>query len=170
MAAEEVIEHIMYGLELTYERQGEWSKFARRVVDCGSAVVRLETEAGDPWDKTPSGQLKYQGAPLPGVILEATSSQNVQDLDKLARRYIKSSKGDIKVVVGIDLDYPDGSATVAVWRVQYDRVNFESPVTILVDQNVYDEVRASSILLRIGVNCYRNFEKQVENIAKIHMV
>ena len=51
-----------------------------------------------------------------GVVVEISYMQNRKDLAKLAWDYITYSYGDIKMVIGLDLQYDTKEATVAVWR------------------------------------------------------
>jgi hypothetical protein len=51
-------------------------------------------------------------------VLEVSYSQDGKDLRKLASDYILGSNGDIKAVIGIDINYGKAS-TVSLWRPNY---------------------------------------------------
>ena len=50
------------------------------------------------------------------VILEISYTQKRRDLARVAQDYILGSGGNIRVVVGIDIDYKDKSATLSIWQ------------------------------------------------------
>jgi len=53
---------------------------------------------------------------FPGVVLEVAYSQQRKNLRDLAERYILGSDANIRVVIGIDLDYQQRQATISIWR------------------------------------------------------
>jgi hypothetical protein len=55
------------------------------------------------------------------VVLEISYSQDGKDLEKLAWQYIQLSNGDIKAVIGIDINDPPKASTVSLWRPKYTR-------------------------------------------------
>lgn len=58
-------------------------------------------------------------AQYPGVIIEVSYSQKRKDLPRLADDYILGSDRDIRVVIGIDVEYnASKEATLSVWRPQ----------------------------------------------------
>ncbi|KAF5575904.1 hypothetical protein FPCIR_12908 [Fusarium pseudocircinatum] len=70
----------------------------------------------------PSGNARIELEPLslnavntPTVILEVAYTQKAKDLPRLAHEYIESSRGDIKVVVGLDIN-PNKQSTISMWR------------------------------------------------------
>ncbi len=48
------------------------------------------------------GRRRYK---FPGVVVEVAYSQKAQELGEIAWNYIVESEGDIKMVIGIDIDY-----------------------------------------------------------------
>ncbi|TWU77387.1 hypothetical protein ED733_006087 [Metarhizium rileyi] len=57
-----------------------------------------------------------------GVVIEVSYSQDGKNLRKLAQDYILYSNGDIKTVVGIDLNYAGKESTISLWRPEYTRI------------------------------------------------
>ena len=50
-------------------------------------------------------------------MLEVAYSQKEKDLRDLAERYILGSDGNIRIVVGLGLNYRQpGKATISIWR------------------------------------------------------
>jgi hypothetical protein len=70
--------------------------------------------------RDPDGQFQHKDAAFPGVVIEVSYTQDGKNLRKLARDYIWGSNGDIKVVIGIDINYGRES-TVLLWRPKYVR-------------------------------------------------
>jgi len=70
------------------------------------------------------GQFQHQDAAYLGVVLEVSYSQDGKILRKLASDYILRSNGDIKSVIGLDINYVRAS-TVSLWRPNYIREDGE---------------------------------------------
>ncbi|TKA53783.1 hypothetical protein B0A49_12853 [Cryomyces minteri] len=86
----------------------------------------FETGPNKRSSNNPDGVFRHKQAPYPSVILEVAYSQRPKDLPKLAYRYISGSKGHVKAVVGLDLEYASPKqltktkeATVSVWRLGF---------------------------------------------------
>jgi hypothetical protein len=62
------------------------------------------------------------------VVLEVSYSQDGKNLRKLAQDYILYSNGDIKVVVGMDINYGGRDSTVSLWRPKYTPSNDETDI------------------------------------------
>lgn len=73
------------------------------------------------------------------MVLEVSYSQDGKDLKKLALDYILRSNGDIKVVLGVDINYGDKS-TVSVWRPHYVKEEGEELELLEVRQDVSYQV------------------------------
>ena len=110
--------------------------FARKVKTRGSSTVHL----GNNGKRDPDGQFRHTEANYPGVILEVGYSQKLKDLPRLARQYIGGSKGQIRVVICIDLGYKDRKGTLSVWegRIVFNK---ERKKVLAYVQTVKDEVR-----------------------------
>ncbi|PLB49700.1 hypothetical protein P170DRAFT_426575 [Aspergillus steynii IBT 23096] len=103
-------------------------EFAERIANGGSSRIFLKEGSfdGHPTDleafpqRQPDTQFQHRDAAYPGIVLEVSYSQNAKDMWKLARQYILCSNGDIKAVIGIDLNY-DGTkeSTLSLWRPSY---------------------------------------------------
>ena len=105
-----------------HNRDGE---FAAQIVNVGSSRILLDTEEEESsasrgaLQRHPDAQFQHQEAAFPGVVLEVSYSQDGKDLEKLAWEYILYSNGDIKAVVGIDINYGMKPSTVSLWRPEY---------------------------------------------------
>ncbi|KAI9781061.1 MAG: hypothetical protein M1839_006338 [Geoglossum umbratile] len=66
---------------------------------------------------SPDASFMLQGAGYPCIVVETSYSQKEKDLPCLADDYIVGSLGNIKVVIGLDIEF-EGSkkATVSVWH------------------------------------------------------
>ena len=72
----------------------------------------------------PDTQFLYNTAEYPGVVVEIAYSQSKKDsgkdLAKLADHYIVESSGNIKMVIGIAVDYRvTKKATISIWCPRY---------------------------------------------------
>jgi hypothetical protein len=54
-------------------------------------------------------------AQFPGVVIEVLYSQKRKDLERLADNYILGSDSDIRVVMGLDIEYKTGKKATSVW-------------------------------------------------------
>lgn len=117
-------------LQLLGERLDAVGIFATQIANGGSSRILLrenftEEEVakaqGIPLQRQPDAQFQHWEAMYPGVVLEISYSQDGKDLDKLAWQYIQHSNGDIKAVIGIDINYGGKESTVSLWRPRYYR-------------------------------------------------
>lgn len=99
------------------------SKFDHLIRDKGSPRITLK--GFDPIEGTypshePDGSFAYTRTQYPSLVIEISYPQKRKDLSKLADDYICGSNGEIKVVVGLDLEYSNKSkkATTSIWRPQ----------------------------------------------------
>lgn len=104
-----------------------FGRFAKQIKDGGSSRVLLmegmtqgeePNESAVPPQRHPDGQFQHYQAAYPGVVLEVSYSQDGKDLERLAWEYIQGSNGDIKAVIGIDINYTKDS-TISLWRPSY---------------------------------------------------
>ena len=83
--------------------------------------------------RCPDGYLKCRKSKLPGVIIETAYSQTAKNLDKLADDYIKTSKGNIQMIICLNLAYrPNNSNPVdriSVWEAKIEDKVFKSKRT-----------------------------------------
>ncbi|TVY58864.1 hypothetical protein LSUE1_G009739 [Lachnellula suecica] len=98
------------------------SEFARQLDSCGSTSIHFPDEYGR---HDPDGSFGHTQAQYPGVIFEVSYSQKRRDLGRLADDYILGSDGNIRVVIGLDIEYlargkgkevSGKVATISVWR------------------------------------------------------
>lgn len=97
--------------------QNEWSADIHFPTDDGGNTKRHK--------RSPDGEYRHLDADFPGIVLEVSYSQKRKDLPVLADDYIMGSKGDTRVVVGLDLEYGKLSsseegrkATLSMWRAE----------------------------------------------------
>ena len=68
---------------------------------------------------SPGGSFGHLGASVPAVVIEVSNSQKKKDLKTLARNYIIHTLGDVRLVIGIDIDYRrTRMRVVSVWRAE----------------------------------------------------
>jgi hypothetical protein len=92
---------------------------ARSIKFCASGDIELEGDSSD--DDTlmhsPDASFRYKGSGYPSVIIETSFSQKRKDIVRIAHDYIVGSRGNIQLVVSLDIEYPQPKrATVSVWR------------------------------------------------------
>lgn len=89
----------------------------------------------------PDAQFQHLGAKYPGVVIEVSYAQRRKDLAIIAEDYILGSDGDIRVVIGIDIDYHGSKkGTLSVWRPRVVQ-NEVGEAELVAEQAVVDQVR-----------------------------
>ncbi|KAF2118101.1 hypothetical protein BDV96DRAFT_569234 [Lophiotrema nucula] len=122
--------------------------FAQRVCNLGSADIKFPNDTSQkPPQNSPDGTYYYRDAKWPGVILEVSYSEKRKDLEKLADRYILLSKANVRVVVGLDIEYQHpkqkktkaGSrdAVLSVWRPEI--IQNEGKMQLIAAQKIKDQ-------------------------------
>ena len=107
-----IVEEIQVQLRSIQDRSAE---FANEIRSGGSASIKFTDEEYGKHD--PDAQFRHSKAQFPGVVIEVSYSQKRKDLERLADDYILGSDSDIRVVVGLDIEYKTGKkATLSVWR------------------------------------------------------
>ncbi|KID81130.1 recQ family helicase [Metarhizium guizhouense ARSEF 977] len=99
--------------------------FASKIRIGGSATIQLaegDSESFQTIRRQPDAQFRHANTQYPGVVIEVSYSQDGKNLRKLAQDYILYSNGDIKAVVGIDLNYAGKESTISLWRPEYTRI------------------------------------------------
>ncbi|KAL2801896.1 hypothetical protein BJX63DRAFT_140175 [Aspergillus granulosus] len=128
--ASAVAREICKQLECIANAEGAASEFARRIENGGSSRIFLKESEGEPEEglavskifpqRQPDAQFQYHGTAYPGIVLEVSYSQSGKNLRKLARDYILHSNGNIKIVIGFDINYgKTKESTVSLWRASY---------------------------------------------------
>ena len=99
--------------------------FAQQIKNIRSTKLHLENKSY----KCPDLQYKHKYAKYPGVIIEVAYSQGngrgEKDLPRLAEKYIIESSGNVKLVIGLKIEYihPGESFTprfaISAWRPKF---------------------------------------------------
>lgn len=100
-------------LERLGEGQSPSARFARSIRRGTSTIEALDPEYGP---HTPDCFFKVQRTQIPGVVLEISYSQKRKDLPILADEYILGSNENVRVVIGLDLEYKGKEAALSIWR------------------------------------------------------
>ena len=136
---------------------GEAAEFAKNVSHQGSPRLQFpadevrdegEASSGDGEETAsskydahePDAAFSHLDAQWPGIIIEVSFSQKEKELKDLAEDYILGSDGNIRVVIGLNIEYKQSKkATISVWRPQYveQRDGREDLVSL---QTVVDQV------------------------------
>ncbi|KAK3349832.1 hypothetical protein B0T25DRAFT_570439 [Lasiosphaeria hispida] len=130
-------------------------EFASRVKDGCSSRIFLQENISDGGlgaaehvvRREPDGQFQHPDAAYPGVVLEVSYSQDGKNLKKLARDYILRSNGDIKAVIGVDINYGKES-TLSLWRPNYVKEKDEELEILEVRAEISNQV---CYIIRSGV-------------------
>ena len=95
-----------------------------------------------------NSSFEHLDAYYPSVVIEVSYSQKRKDLPRLADAYILGSDADIRVVVGLDIEYRGTKkATMSVWRPQYT-VNHIGEKELVAAQVLTDQVSLLSIYVK----------------------
>ncbi|KAF9765564.1 hypothetical protein IL306_002139 [Fusarium sp. DS 682] len=102
--------------KIASSRSDEAKPFAENVVSAlGSRIFLAETDdEDDPIKRKPDIQFHYPGTRYPSMVVKVSYSQDSKDLRRLTQDYILYSNGNIKLVIGIDLNYRDKPSTVTL--------------------------------------------------------
>ncbi len=94
------------------------AKFAAQIVNGGSSRILHGRNSSGQYSLTATTGRTVPAwhAPLTGLVVEISYSQDGKELDKLAWQYIQGSNGDIKAVLRIDINYGAKASTVSLWR------------------------------------------------------
>ncbi|OBT50221.1 hypothetical protein VE04_09152 [Pseudogymnoascus sp. 24MN13] len=113
------------------------SSFAQEIKYNGSGRLTFRTANNDGKHmvRQPDAVFKHKKAGMPAVILEVSYSQKSKAIPHLADNYILESNANIRVVVGLDLDYKTKKAIVSMWRPNYvttpeDELELEAAQTV----------------------------------------
>ncbi|KAI9760925.1 MAG: hypothetical protein M1840_002167 [Geoglossum simile] len=84
----------------------------------GSADIELYDPSGHYQypRHSPDASFRFMGSRYPCIIIETSFSQKRRDLELLAENYILGSSGNIRVVIGLNIEYSGSkAAAVSVW-------------------------------------------------------
>jgi hypothetical protein len=96
------------------------STLANSVVFRGTSRIFLEgdptTDDNESTKRSPDASFRHAEARYPCLVIETSFSQKRKDLERLAEDYILGSCGNVRMVVGLDIEYrASRMATVSVW-------------------------------------------------------
>jgi hypothetical protein len=123
---------------------GNAARFAQKVRPARSTGIEFPVENAPPGRKSkyePDASFWHDDAQYPGVIIEVAYSQEKKRLSRLAEDYLLDSDANIRIVVGLDIEYgKKGSrkATLSVWRT--DLFHTPNGDELRAVQEVADEV------------------------------
>ena len=124
----------------------------------GTSTITFPVATGSPDKKGPDKSFQHRQCEFPGLVIEVAWSQRKLDLPWLADSYIQRSKGEIRTVVGVNLNdiyrvkrrkgaktaSAEAPATFSVWRAELDNSNGQTRVS--VKNSVRDQVHFPPVL------------------------
>lgn len=139
----ELVDEITSQLKVLQNGDGPSAKFARDIKHFASSRVDFPQDINDPetkyYRREPDASFGHRQARYPGVILEVCYSQKSREIPYLADDYILNTDGNVKVVVGLDIDYKRSQrAALSVWRPKYvmNQGDLEFRTTAVVEGEV----------------------------------
>jgi hypothetical protein len=132
-------EHLRHELDSISRNNEKARSFASNIRSVGSSRILLR-EGIDTRDsawprRQPDEQFQHKDATYPGVVIEVSYSQDGKALRRLAQEYILYSNGDIKLVLGIDIN-ETAECTVSTWRPRYIQAADEDIDELVVFQEL----------------------------------
>jgi len=125
---------------------GSAADFAKDIRDVGSATIRPQDPEYGTHD--PDSSFRHLQSPLPTVIIEVAHSQRGGKLRLLADEYILGSDLEIRVVVGVDIEYSRSKrATFSIWRARMQGPD-DDKVWVVESTVANQVIWAESIALR----------------------
>jgi hypothetical protein len=123
---ESFIHKVEYEISLQSGRLGidtsklEIAALARSITACRSEDIVFYN---DPTDKheypknSPDASFAHKNVAYPSLIIEVSYTQKRKDLPRLAENYIIGSHGNVRMVIGLDIEYRNSKgAAVSVWQ------------------------------------------------------
>ncbi len=147
-----VVQEIQSQLSTIARGTGPAADFARQIDHDGSerltfSVPKIGEEGFETTQHEPDAVFEHIDAQFPGVIIEVSFTQKRKDLNRLADSYILGSEGNIRVVVGLDIEYGTSKrslskrATISLWRPKY-KMGEKGEMDFMAEQTVTDLVSA----------------------------
>jgi hypothetical protein len=133
----EVIAEILHQLKSIASYEDASAKFAQNIMPSGSGEVKFPDPVYGKHD--PDASFRYRGTRYPGVVIEISYSKKRRDLSRLADDYILGSDGNIRVVIGLDVEYKCKMATLSVWRPRFS-INEDGDEELEAEQTVVNQV------------------------------
>jgi len=125
-------------------------QFAQYLRSAGSHDIffppRTDSDTLQKSKNSPDIMFIHERAHWPGIIIEVSYSIKTKDLPKLADRYILDSDGNVKVVIGFDIEYQRPNQTQAksreavfsVWEPEYIQ-NDRGDLELVAVQKIKDQ-------------------------------
>jgi hypothetical protein len=112
-----------------------------------ATTVKFSAEDnGDKKDPDLSFEIDHPSCEFPGLVVEVAWSQRKLDLPRLAKRYVEATNGNIRTVVGLNLNdiyrsrrnegAGPGFATFSVWQAELDGISGKARVIKAVEDRV----------------------------------
>jgi hypothetical protein len=113
--------------------------------DGGSDGDKIEEKAPSKYDAhEPDAAFAHLDAQWPGIVIEVSFSQKEKELPDLAEDYILGSDGNIRAVIGLNIEYKQSKrATISVWRPQYIEQK-DGQGELISEQTVFRQVSLNS--------------------------
>lgn len=137
-----VAEHVEEQLRQARIQAGDLGQWTHNIASTRSADIELDLTGLriDHSKRSPDASYKHYEAKFPGVVIEVSYSQKAKDLPRLADDYILGSNGNIKKVLGFDLEYRGSSVVKAyVWE-PLCVIDSETAQPVLSSRLVYEYV------------------------------
>lgn len=91
--------------------------------------------------REPDASFAHESAKYPGVIIEVSYSQKRRSVPHLAEDYILESNGNIRFVVGLDIEYRGTKkATVSIWCPRITKNEHDGQSELVLHNQVEDQV------------------------------
>lgn len=129
-----VVREILSQLRSIASSERFTADFAQAIEYEGSASIEFDDGKHDP-----DAQFRHSRARYSGVIIEVSYPQKRKDLARLADDYTLGSGGDIRVVVGSDIEYRGKKATLSAWRPRI-RTNAGGEEELIAEPTLTDQV------------------------------
>jgi hypothetical protein len=123
---------------------GKTAEFAQKVYSARSTEIHYDARSSKSKNE-PDASFKHEDAEFPGVIVEVAYSQNKAHLRRLAESYILDSDTNVRVVVGLYIEYghkKSRKATLSVWRPEL--VTTDDGLELRAVEEVADKVDLTS--------------------------
>ena len=107
-----IVDDIIQQLRSVTKGNSRASEFARRIKHGGSATITFSDPGYGRHE--PDALFRHRQAQFPGIIVEISYTQKRRDLARVEQDYILGSGGNIRVIMGIDINYKNKSATLSI--------------------------------------------------------
>jgi hypothetical protein len=133
----DVVGEILRQLNSIASYEDASAQFARNIKFSGSGMIKFPDPEYGRHD--PDASFRYRRTRYPGVVIEVSYAQKRKDLPHLADEYILGSNGNIRVVIGLDVEYRGKMATMSVWRPRFS-INGDGDEELEAEETVVNQV------------------------------